>query len=1294
MSPLQTDSRLASTEGPISGLVRSLTSTLARRKQATGSNQPSWKPSAFRLVTLVTATLTAWAFISALQVLLVRSQKDGGIIFATTADDIALGQSFSYLYLPTIIALVFSVFWNWMDLQIKRVEPYYQLSKPDGAWGKDSLLLSYPFDFLPFVPLSAFRNRHWAVFWASTSVVFVTWGVVPLQAGIFATETISRTSPVVFSQSTNFMSATEQTANITGRYIHSTHGIIWLNETLPPYMTRDYVLAPFRPQESGTDVAASSTWSSDTMLYSLDMRCEVPTLKVEDTQAFSGFDYKPTTVRKAKYMSSNDCGFPTDYYESFGNETIGPNPSFQNQSVYDSKEFGSIYIGYYRTDFADFYLEDLCPKTSNHTFMALYTRNKKSADDPPQNVTRLYCTPFYYQQKVTATVDASTRRPLNVTARSDKQPLPAEKWNATFFEYQMNSGKNNEQTRDTLPIKNWPDQLETVSTLPLSLGAQGTILGDMAGFTVGASNHSLEELLDPEALRAAYEATYRLIFARSMVEIMDQSFANTTTTTGNMKIVMAAVVVVPVFTYVVQGLLGFISFCSIALMVISLRRKWSLHSDPATIASVMALVSDNPALLQDFAKLERASMEEFEATLKDKKFQLEYNERGNVIAEADNFDPLDHHAHGVVRTDSDESQIANPIRPREFRSFMVLPFVSLLVALAIVLGVLLLKSRPYGIARPSNNAIVRQLVENYIPTALATLIEPVWILINRLLCMLQPLDELRGGNATALKSINADYSSLPPQLVMFKALRSSHFKLAAVCLMALLANVLAVAFSGMFEERAVTVSLRTSLVPPYVAKFVSINGTVGPNMHTQQRLTMKSSGAYTGGLGTNQFLVAESNYTAGTSLPAWTDSQFMYIPFADEEQLRAKGADDLQARTTAIGANLECQQIRAQDWTASWFNDMVGDSLSNISVTMDGTTCERKKILTSVGPSDVGESNEICQTGKVAMEFVGLLNARQNASLAEQNFCAQLAVIGYIRDSDVCSRNVTTNFDEEGAVFFGCRSKLIAGEANVVVGSDGRVQNISQIDVTSDLSPTFLDQHFSNDASNLLQQGNNYLLPEFTIPKWHNDSFAGDFMNYFMNKQGNSSQRLDPKLPLPSLDEVTRTLYPVYSKLFAIWLGINKVKLLVPRNEGSTLATDGLANERQTRIFLSTPLFVIAEAILGIYTIVAMCIYLWRPGRFLPRMPTSIGAIIALFAASQAVRDMRGTSLLTTKERRKHLKDLRGTYGYGTFVGADGKLHEGIEKEPLVDAVSVPGVIEKVQTGFSSKSSVFKRGRG
>lgn len=139
---------------------KSLISKLSWWKQGQPSpSKSNWKPNSFRLLPLAAVTLASWALIITLQLLLVKSQKDGGIIIADTIEDIALDRSFLYKYLPTIIALIYSVFWSWIDLQVKRLEPYHQLSKSGGAWGKDSLLLSYPFDFLPFVPLSAFRRR-------------------------------------------------------------------------------------------------------------------------------------------------------------------------------------------------------------------------------------------------------------------------------------------------------------------------------------------------------------------------------------------------------------------------------------------------------------------------------------------------------------------------------------------------------------------------------------------------------------------------------------------------------------------------------------------------------------------------------------------------------------------------------------------------------------------------------------------------------------------------------------------------------------------------------------------------------------------------------------------------------------------------------------------------------------------------------------------------------------------------------------------------------------------------------
>lgn len=462
--------------------------------------------------------------------------------------------------------------------------------------------------------------------------MLVTWGIVPIQAGIFSTETIRLSSEAMFAQSTGYLPASEQNEDMDSQYIYSTHGIIWLNESLPPFMTRDYALAPFRPLEADVTVNhENQTWTSSTTLYSLDIDCEVPGVAFEDEGVPTWQGETITMTQMPQWTSSNGCKFPASYYKSVGNETMGPNPDMNNMADYDTKEFASIYIGQYPTDYADYYLQSYCPVTANHTFMAYFTKNKMKDDDPPNEVTRLYCTPSYYEQKVNATVNARTKAPISYTVLGDKQALPLDKWNSTFFEPQMNTGKVNEFNRKiSLPLTLWPDQRETLASFPVSLGTGGTVIQPLAGFAIGANQGSLEALLDPVALAGAYQSAYRIIFARSMVEILDQRFATTSNEAGHYDYVAAAIVVVPVFTYIVEALLGLVSVCGLVLVWISLRRTWGLHSDPATIASIQSLVADNASLLREFSMLDKANKEELETNLKNRKFKLSCDEKNSL----------------------------------------------------------------------------------------------------------------------------------------------------------------------------------------------------------------------------------------------------------------------------------------------------------------------------------------------------------------------------------------------------------------------------------------------------------------------------------------------------------------------------------------------------------------------------------------------------------------------------------------------------------------------------------------
>ena len=170
-----------------------------------------------------------------------------------------------------------------------------------------------------------------------------------------------------------------------------------------------------------------------------------------------------------------------------------------------------------------------------------------------------------------------------------------------------------------------------------------------------------------------------------------------------------------------------------------------------------------------------------------------------------------------------------PARPKALSILFGRIFISLLVVLIIALSLLKgFNDRYNGFTPPTQNAAVQQIIFSYLPTAIGTFIEPALVYMNRLFAILMPWEELRRGRARFDASIGANYVSLHPQLLFVRALRSKHLLLSSICVMALLANVLAVAFSGLFKQATVLEHVNVAMLQQYQPVFqnVGFHGTM------------------------------------------------------------------------------------------------------------------------------------------------------------------------------------------------------------------------------------------------------------------------------------------------------------------------------------------------------------------------------------------------------------------------------------------------------------------------------------
>lgn len=317
----------------------------------------------------------------------------------------------------------------------------------------------------------------------------------------------------------------------------------------------------------------------------------------------------------------------------------------------------------------------------------------------------------------------------------------------------------------------------------------------------------------------------------------------------------------------------------------------------------------------------------------------------------------------------------------------------------------------------------------------------------------------------------------------------------------------------------------------------------------------------------------------------------------------------------------------------------------------------------------------------------------------EYEFCSTLVLTVWSRHGSICNSNQTVLNATDTTLALGCQPSIAAGAANVTVDGNGNLQRVDPFNTTTVYDTS---KHFSNAPRELFRQAHRYFINnqnnqnnggEGTGRTWHNDSLPSDFHNYLIAKRnvsGIGHALLDPEAPVPDRKTATDAFSQAYAEIFAIWLGSHADRLLLPPAENTNL-TDGHLISEETRIFLSEPMFALTVAILSLYVVTPFVVYIRRPGAFLPQLPTTLASLIAIVAASGAVRDMKGTSGMGGKERKRWLEGLGSeegygerTYAYGSYVGMDGRVHVGIEKAPFVNV--------KVPLGRKSRAGWWKRG--
>jgi hypothetical protein len=113
------------------------------------------------------------------------------------------------------------------------------------------------------------------------------------------------------------------------------------------------------------------------------------------------------------------------------------------------------------------------------------------------------------------------------------------------------------------------------------------------------------------------------MFASAMKEVLNTvAFNSSDIITGQTRASTEAILLEPVFVYIVEGLLGAVSLATGVLLYILILRSKGLRFNPSTIAAVMSLVSDDERLVSDFQDLDCCTADRLKSVISHRRYKL------------------------------------------------------------------------------------------------------------------------------------------------------------------------------------------------------------------------------------------------------------------------------------------------------------------------------------------------------------------------------------------------------------------------------------------------------------------------------------------------------------------------------------------------------------------------------------------------------------------------------------------------------------------------------------------------
>jgi hypothetical protein len=1179
-------------------------------------------------------------------------------------------------------------------------------------------------------------------------LIIILYGVTPLSSTLISKESVNRKLTLTFEPA-GLLAAETQPDTLSTAFSYVAYSHQYLNGTLPPFTTEDFAVLPLRPR-SLVSVAKNETWVANSTLYEARLECTAGTVEYRDDEGMSRLS-----------NADGDCAFFLPDYDTA-----------QAYSPYVSGIFNKDILK--REVYMKRVGKANCTGEVDHVLIGFFGRTtaefaKKMALTKFMNSSLVFCTPIHEQQQVEVTVDATTSALQSWRRIGEKTPftgLDTEYWGDLLVSLAASASTeafNITHDADALPkittdFQSWrlPDHGSQLKNMPQfqtlrdqygsALRAVTQVGWDFDGDRQQPTNvyfinpqslspfglgkeANLESLFDStapgEALADMYDQAYRYLFAMAIgsgLATFDGLADNTTLaarqvssvspdTSGKRTFTQDGYVVDPVWVRVLQGVLGGVVMLNAILIGLTYNRSSELRGEPGSIASAMVHV--DRSVLHDFQDVEYRTSSQLKASLKAKGHLYcmkaekimatsKYGEELGTISEtAPGWD-----------TEIDRSRV-RLTKPWDLSVAAGIIATLFLVGVMIALVVLFCKQKRQQGFRVPVGGFVYDLYANYLPTVLAAVFESFLVLLAIQVTLLFPFKKLTRGNSRATSSLCANYDKTPPHLQVINAMRVRNGLLASLSMCILAANVLAVAFGGLFHKSTVDFQeFGDVAIAGSEAEMEAFNSTtlVSGQFDTDLSAFYSSTGE-----------------TLGFEPRPWTTGELFYVPFTIQDT-SMRLSTNYTFSTLGFGVNFTCEKIPEPE-IIEWHSmvQVVNASSRGIQnrtfsfltfVAQNNTPLLWK----SLADTNVYRFANVDDLESAAMTFVdeGYWNGSKRNTYYEYapvkypdelqqdwDFFASWGTYRLDEDRKVTINRVffpktiyvnatgsssdnyyDADFPYNGTTVEGpsiyiadrtiirCKSKPRLVNSTIMADLNGKIydHNDTEIELTGDLLKPANDTVLG--LNGVLGKFQNMVLrvagrsggAQGVASLLGGNPRPANWMTFLVNQHGRS---VVPDFDLYSHpDQSVKSMEAVYKRTFAIYLQLYSDKIFPNISSTATAASEGqnvraMYTRPETRVLMQPVAFYVSLVLLVLFVPAVIWTFASLYHGFLTHQPTSLAGLYASLYASCALEDAKGTGHMDEKDRARTMDATGARYGYGWFVGRDGEIHVGIEREPL-----------------------------